>query len=173
MNAVIENILTRRSVRAFEDKKIPREDMEVIVKAGQYAPSAVNRQGFQITVLQNDDIIRDLYTAIPKYMEGLKAPYTFYDCKNLVLISDEADMEIGQMDCACVAENIFLAAHSMGIGSVWINQLRNISDGEDVRAALTKAGVPTNHKVWVIAALGYASGPVADKEKTAKIHWCE
>ena len=173
MNAVIENILTRRSIRSFEDKKIPREDMELIVKAGQYAPSAMNMQTFQLTVVQNEEVIRKLYTAIPKYMDGLQEGYNFYGCMNLVLISDKEGKEIGQMDCACVAENIFLAAHSLGIGSVWINQLRQTSDGPEVRAALTEAGVPADHRVWVIAALGYASAPAQLKEKTAAVHWCE
>ena len=44
MNEVMENILTRRSVRAFLEKEIPMEELEQIVKAGAYAPSAMNRQ---------------------------------------------------------------------------------------------------------------------------------
>ena len=174
MNAVIENILTRRSYRSFTDRKIAREDLELIAKAGQYAPSAMNRQTFQITVVTNEEIIKKLYTAIPKYMDGIDpATYCFYNSKHLMLISDLASSEIGQMDCACVAENIFLAANSLDIGSVWINQLRNTSDGEEVRAALTEAGVPADHRVWVIAALGYPTQKITDKEKTAKIHFCE
>lgn len=173
MNAVIENILTRRSIRAYEDKKISREELELIVKAGRYAPSAMNKQTFQITVLQNQEIIKKLYTAIPKYMDGLKEDYNFYGSKTLILVSDEQDKEIGQMDCACVAENMFLAAHSIGIGSVWINQFRNTCEGAEVRSALTEAGVPENHRVWVVAAMGYPKAPAEPKEKIAKIHWCE
>ena len=45
--------------------------------------------------------------------------------------------------------------------------------GPEVRAALTEAGVPADHRVWVIAALGYASAPAQLKEKTAAVHWCE
>ena len=57
MNAVIENILKRRSIRSFSEQKISREDLELIAKAGQYAPSAMNQQTFQITVVTNEDII--------------------------------------------------------------------------------------------------------------------
>ena len=174
MNAVLENILTRRSYRAFTEQKIAKEDLELIAKAGQYAPSAMNRQTFQITVITNEEIIKKLYTAIPKYMDGIDASkYNFYGSKHLMLVSDLASSEIGQMDCACVAENIFLAANSLGIGSVWVNQLRNTSDGEEVRAALTEAGVPADHRVWVICALGYPVEKITDKEKVAKIHFCE
>ena len=51
MNEVMENILTRRSVRAFLEKEIPMEELEQIVKAGAYAPSAMNRQTWKFTVL--------------------------------------------------------------------------------------------------------------------------
>ena len=40
MNAVMENLLTRRSTRDFQDKEIPRQELEQILKAAQYAPSA-------------------------------------------------------------------------------------------------------------------------------------
>lgn len=174
MNAVIENILSRRSYRAFADKKIEKADLELIAKAGQYAPSAMNRQTFQITVVTNEEVIKKLYTAIPKYMNGIDAAtYNFYNSKHLMIVSDLASSEIGQMDCACVAENIFLAAESLGIGSVWINQLRNTSDGEEVRAAMTEAGIPADHRAWVICALGYPVEKITHKDKTAKIHFCE
>lgn len=72
------------------------------------------------------------------------------------------------MDCACALENIFLAAKSLGIGSCWINQLRQTCDDPDVRAFLTKLGVPENHKVYGCAALGYASADAPVKEKKVK-----
>lgn len=171
MNAVIENILTRRSIRSFKAEKVSRAELELMTKAGQYAPSAMNKQTFQITAVQNADIIKRLYTAIPKYMEGLN-DYNFYGANTLLLISDLKDKEIGQMDCACVAENIFLAAHSLGVGTVWINQFRDTSDCPEVRAALHDAGVPDEHRVWVAVAAGYpAENPT--KEKTATIKFCE
>ncbi len=171
MNAVIENILTRRSIRAFTPEKVKKAELELMAKAGQYAPSAMNKQTFQITVVQSADIIKRLYTAIPKYMEGL-TDYNFYGANTLILISDIKDKEIGQMDCACVAENIFLAGHSLGVGTVWINQFRDTSDCPDVRAALTAAGVPENHRVWTAVAAGYPN-ETPTKEKTATVKFCE
>ena len=43
MNAVMDNLLGRRSIRAFEDRQIPREELDQILKAAQYAPSATKR----------------------------------------------------------------------------------------------------------------------------------
>ena len=60
MNEVMENILTRRSVRAFLEKEIPMEELEQIVKAGAYAPSAMNRQTWKFTVLTDREKIGKL-----------------------------------------------------------------------------------------------------------------
>lgn len=72
------------------------------------------------------------------------------------------------LDCACALENIFLAAKSLGIGSCWINQLGQTCDDPDVRAFLTKLGVPESHKVYGCAALGYAPADAPVKEKKVK-----
>lgn len=62
----------------------------------------------------------------------------------------------------------FLAAKSLGIGSCWINQLGQTCDDPDVRAFLTKLGVPESHKVYGCAALGYAPADAPVKEKKVK-----
>ena len=64
MNAVMENLLTRRSTRAFVNKEIPGEELDQILKAAQYAPSAMNRQTWQFTVVRSREKIRELSAAI-------------------------------------------------------------------------------------------------------------
>ena len=83
----------------------------------------------------------------------------------LVIVSNEPTQWWAAMDCACALENIFLAAKSLGIGSCWINQLGQTCDDPDVRAFLTKLGVPESHKVYGCAALGYAPADAPVKEK--------
>lgn len=86
----------------------------------------------------------------------------------LVIVSNEPTQWWAAMDCACTLENIFLAAKSLGIGSCWINQLGQTCDDPDVRAFLTKLGVPESHKVYGCAALGYAPADAPVKEKKVK-----
>ena len=54
----MEGLLTRRSVRKFEDKPVPKEILEQLVKAGEYAPSAHNTRPWEFLVLQNKDILK-------------------------------------------------------------------------------------------------------------------
>ena len=86
----------------------------------------------------------------------------------LVIVSNEPTQWWAGMDCACAIENMFLAAHSLGIGSCWINQLGTTCDDPEVRAFITSLGVPENHKVYGCVALGYADSKIPMKEKKVK-----
>nr|MCR4925848.1 nitroreductase family protein [Clostridiales bacterium] len=83
------------------------------------------------------------------------ADYNFYGATTLILASSEKTNPHRKEDCACALENMFLAATSVGVGSVWINQLKNICDIPSVRAILDEVKLPENHAVFGVAALGY------------------
>lgn len=168
MNQVIENILSRRSIRAFGERKIPKEDLEILVKCALYAPSARNLQTWRFTVLTEREDIDGLASVIGKALgrEG----YDMYRPAALIIPSNRADSPYGRDDNACALENIFLAAHSLGIGSVWINQLNGICDEEEVRKVLAKFEIPSDHTVYGMAALGYsAEAEVKKVEKTGEV----
>lgn len=159
MNSVIENILTRRSIRAFTDQEISREDIDLLVKAALYAPSARNLQTWRFTVLTKKEDIKELSEAIGKVLE--RDGYNMYNPSLVIIPSNKKDSPYGRDDNACALENIFLAAHSMGIGSVWINQLNGISDDPEIRKVLNRFEIPEEHVIFGIAALGYS----AEEEK--------
>lgn len=155
MNEVIQNIKTRRSVRSFADKRISDEDLREIAEAGMFAPSGMNRQTWQFTIVHNQEKIKALAVAIAEVLG--RSGYNFYTPDALIIPSNVADSAWGRDDNACALQNIFLAAHSLGIGSVWINQLRDICDNPKIRPLLRDLGIPDNHIVYGLAALGYAA----------------
>ena len=89
MNAVMENLLTRRSIRAFEDRPIPKEELDQILKAAQYAPSAMNRQTWQFTVLRSRAKIQELAAAIGKALG--RENYTMYEPQTIIITSNLRD----------------------------------------------------------------------------------
>lgn len=168
MNTVIENILTRRSVRAFTEKEISKEDIDILVKCALYAPSARNLQTWKFTVLTKKEDIRELASVMGKALgrEG----YDMYSPVALIIPSNKADSPFGRDDNACALQNIFLAAHSLGIGSVWINQLNGICGEPEVRKVLNKFEIPEDHIVFGMAALGYAAdAQTKTVEKTGEV----
>lgn len=155
MNEILKNIVTRRSVRKFSAEAIPEDVINDIITAGLYAPSAMNTQYWQFTVVSNKEKLVELQKAIAKALD--RPDYgRFYNAPLFIIVSVPADYRLGDVDTACVLENMFLAAHADGVGSVWINQLRDCCNDADVRKVLTSLGVPEDHVCYGSAAIGYA-----------------
>lgn len=167
MNETLNTILTRRSTRKFSEKPIPEDEMELIVQAALHAPSGMGLQTWQFTVVRSREKIQMLAAAVEKTLD--RQGYDMYQPQVLVIPSNEKESRFGREDDACAMENMFLAAHSLGIGSVWINQLQGICDEPAIRRILTSFGVPSDHVVYGMAALGYAADTKKDKERTGKV----
>lgn len=146
-NEVLENIKARRSVRTYTEQQVSAGDLNLILEAAAYAPSGMNFQTWHFTAIQDAAVLTELN-------EKIKGAFAKSD-----------DPWWAPMDCACALQNIFLAAKSLGIGSCWINQLGQTCDDPDVRAFLTRLGIPENHRVYGCAALGYAPADAPVKEK--------
>ena len=153
MNETMKTILERRSIRSFSDKMVSEEILKELADAAMHAPSGRCRKTWQFTVVSNQEMINKLTETIAKVLG--RDGYDMYKPTALIIPSNQRESEFGMEDNACALENIFLAAWSYGVGSVWINQLRNICDEPEIRAILNKLGIPDNHVVYGLAALGY------------------
>ena len=153
MNEVMQAILSRRSIRQFTDQEVPKEVLADLAQAALHAPSGMGKKTWKFTVISNREKIRALAEAMAKVLgrEG----YNMYDPTALIIPSNLRDSRFGMEDNACALENIFLAAYSYDLGSVWINQMRDICDDSQIRAILTEMGIPADHVVYGMAALGY------------------
>lgn len=164
-NEVLQNILTRRSTRMFKEEQIKDEELDLILKAAEYAPSGMNKQSWQFTVLQGKEKIEALAKAVREELKRDEG-YNFYAPPTLIMVSNDKDNTNGLADCSCALENIFLMANSLQIGSCWINQLKNICDKPKIREVLRSFSIPDNHIVWGMAAIGY--GDMEPKEHPRK-----
>ena len=133
---IIEAIFHRRSVREFTDKPIDRGELRRLVDAAIQAPSAVNRQPWAFTVVNDQQLLDRISREAKKHMLAtlpagtppahfrllLNDPnfHIFYHAPVLVVISTIASSQWDIEDCALAAENLMLAAHAMGLGSCWI-----------------------------------------------------
>ena len=156
MNPVMQAILTRRSIRRFEDKPIPKAILNMILRAGYFAPSGHNMQTWRFTVIEDRQKIDRLKeVTLETARENNVYCYGFENPACIILISNDERNPDGCQDASCAAENIFLAAHSYGIGSVWLNALMTLRKKEPAKQILDEFGIPKNHVIWCMAALGY------------------
>ena len=166
MNETMKTILTRRSIRSFQEKPIPEEDVKQLVDAALHAPSGMGKQTWKFTVVMNREKIQKPAKAIGAALG--RDGYDMYQPEVLIIPSNLKESPFGREDNACALENIFLAAHSLGIGSVWINQLQGICDQPEIRAILKEFEIPDDHVVYGMAPLGYGDGEPAPKERTGQ-----
>lgn len=181
MNDIIRNILTRRSVRRFTAQQVLETDLADILTAAQYAPCGSNSQFWHFFILQHAGILEELnqlvrnafaerevdentYVSIRGGKETAKRDdYSFYyHAPTLVVVTNRKTYPNAMADCACALENMQLAAHSLGLGSCWINQLTWFGEEPAIRTVLDRLGVPEDEKVFGALAIGYPAGTVAD-----------
>lgn len=175
VNEVVQNILSRRSIRDFTEEQVPKAVLETILQCGYYAPSGHNMQTWKFTVIQNPEKIEQFRQIVEKVSKEKKVHfYGFNNPKTIVLVSNDRRNADGIQDSSCAVQNMMLAANSYGIGSAWINALMTICDEPEVREMLQGFGIPDTHIVWSTVVMGYPAK--AGKElakKTNVINWVE
>ena len=172
MNEVLETIKKRRSVRRYSATEISRENLDWIIEAGRYAPSANNSQPWHFTVVQNPELLRqadeivrrEMARAPEDYIRKMVSGPSFrvtYGAPVLIVVSGKEDAVAQRVDCAAAMENMLLAARSLGIGSVWLGLMRLFYAQKD---EVAKLGIPPGYAPLYAAAFGY---PADDREPAA------
>ena len=132
MNDTINTIKTRRSVRFYEDKPIPKDMLNTIIRCGTLAPSGFNSQPWRFVVVQSDQVKAKLRSlALPAYKEWLvDAPDAikerqsqindpvYYNAPVIIFVIGKGMTT--DYDCPMACENMMLTARSLGIGSIWV-----------------------------------------------------
>ena len=161
-NEVLKTIESRRSVRAYSADPLTDEEVDAIVNAGLYAPSAANQQSWHLTVIRtkevidrlNEDIKQTLRNSPEKHNQtyGTTADFhVFYNAPLVVLVSGQEGNIAPMADCSAAIQNMLLAAESLGIGSCWIAfTLMHFTD----TTKNTAFGVPHTHKPMFAVAFG-------------------
>lgn len=167
--AVIDAIMTRSSIRKYTTQKIEEEKVETLLKAGMAAPTAGNRQPWDLIVIDE----REVLDAIPPIIKGAHmaagAQLAIAVCGTP---AQSLVPEYWVQDCSAVTENILLAAHAMGLGAVWCGAYPN--NPENKVGALQKLfSLPEETMVLSIIVIGYPDGEihVKNKWKPEKVHY--
>lgn len=168
-DAVIENIMTRTSIRQFTDQPIAKDTLDKIVRAGMAAPSAVNAQPWAFVVVTEKNVL-DSLNAVHSHANLKTATAAVIVCGDMAKAMEGEGREFWVQDCSAATENILLAAHAYGIGAVWCGVY---PIQERVKAVQTVLGMPENIVPLDIITMGYpAENPTPkDKFKSDNIHY--
>lgn len=159
---MIDLLRSRRSIRRYEPKAVPEELCDILVEALLRAPSSRDNQPWEFVVIDDGELLKQLATAKE---HGSR----FLDKASLgiVICADSRQSDVWVEDCSIAAILVQMTAHSLGLGSCWIQirkrkQSATCSSERYVRKVL---GLPAYLKVEAIVSIGY---PAERKEPIAK-----
>lgn len=153
---------TRRSVRQFDGRPVPREALERIVDAGRLATTARNEQPWEFVVVTQPERLR-MFAALTDYGR-------FIAEAGACIVVFCKDTKYYLEDGCAATENILVAATALGLQSCWV-----AGDKKGYAPAVAKlAGVPEGFKLVSMIALGYETKPAPmpkKRELKGVLHW--
>lgn len=160
MSDFLEVIRTRSSIRAYEDTALSGEQIEQLVEAALFAPTAANRQEFHVSVVKKGNPVLDEIE--DERNKGNSVPNNFYyDAPLVLFISADKTFRWSELDAGIVVENVHLAAHSLGLGSLIIGCIKDALTQDKAPYFAKKLDFPENYEFKIAIAVGY---PATTKE---------
>lgn len=183
MNEAIKNMLERRTIRKYKPDQIPEDTLQTILEVALYAPCAGSRQSCVIAVCQdarlNDELgavnkggfhgrmsTPDVYVSKdqPSIADDPLLPSAFYSAPTVLTLFAPKNFVYSEIDCAVAAENIMLAAHSLGIGSCMVGRAEHTFMCEPGQKLLRDWDIAEHLEPKMHVVLGYP----ASTQATAK-----
>jgi nitroreductase len=174
MNEVIATIKERRSIRQYDTRQISSKDLDAVLEAALFAPTAMNQQKWHFCAVQSKAVLKrmvqitrqnKLDSDVPMLVRAAESTdyHTYYGAPTVVIVSGEKGARFAAFDCAAAAQNIVLAAQSLGIGSCILTSAGFLFASGEGEAMQKELGIPKNYEHICSIALGYNGGekPIA------------
>lgn len=174
-NAVIENIMSRRSIRKYKAQPVEREVLNTIMECGINAPNAINRQAWEVRVIDNKEAVAKFYSALQQGNPQAQANAiegSFRGAPVLVIVANDTTFKFSPLDCGIMCENIMLSAWSMGVGSVCLGS--PVDFIKNSPQAMQMLGFSENYEPLICIGLGYPDEtPAAKPRDTGKVKFID
>jgi nitroreductase len=174
MNEVMKALLERRSIRKFKAEMPKKEDIEQIIEAGLYAPNGMGYQNTIMVAVTNKEL-REKLRKDNCEIGGYGDTDPFYGAPLIIIVLAKKDWYNARYDGALVMGNLMLAAHSLGLGSIWINRAYQEFERDDYKKLLKDIGIEGEWEGVGHCAIGYIDGEVPEpaKRKENRVYWVE
>ena len=174
MNAVIDNIMSRRSIRNYKQQAVSRDTLMKIMECGINAPNGQNKQSWEVRVVDTNKAMDEIKALINKGQEKDLAS-CFRDAPVMVFIALDVGYDFSAYDCGLLAQNIVLSANSLGVGSICLGSpVRIILDSPNRDKILSKLGFSEGYELSLCVGLGYPNEqPEAKPRDRSKVQFVD
>lgn len=129
-----EILVKRRSIRSYSNKDIDNSLVEKIIEAGSLAPSAMNKQPWNLVVVKDIDLKNKIADRLISFNEKFERTANVIKTAPVIILvfnEDKDDLVFSTSSNAAFIENMLLKATDLGISSLWIGLVNHIE--EDVK----------------------------------------
>ena len=175
MNEIIKAMKDRRSIRKFKSELPSKADLEQMVEAGLYAANGMGKQATKIIVV-TDKKLRDKISEMNRKIGGWDEGFDpFYGAPAMLIVLSEKDWRNKVYDGSLVMGNLMLAAHSLGLGSIWIHRAKEEFESDEGKEILKQLGIEGEWEGIGHCAVGYMDGelPHPAPRKEGRVVWAE
>lgn len=182
-NAVVENIMNRRSIRKYQPEQVSQAQLDTIIQCGINAPSALNKQSWEVRIVQNPELLHKINSifvenAKGKSLQGSAARAqeegfsVFHGAPTLIVVAKDKNNPYSAIDCGLFAQNILLSAESMNIGTCVVGNIAGIFNRPASKDLCEAIGLSDSYEVVFGIALGYKDEqPQAKARDTSKVKY--
>lgn len=158
MNAELQALKERRSVRKYKADMVPQELIDQVIDAGLYAAGGHGTQEVIIVAVTNKEV-RDKLAQMNREILGTSID-SFYGAPVVLVVLGPKSNKLTPYDGSLVMGNLMQAAHAVGLGSCWINRAKEEFASEEGKQLLKEWGIEGEYEGVGHCILGYADGPV-------------
>lgn len=179
----------RRSIRSYQQKSVPRDIIDQILEAGVWAPTGMGSEPWRFVIIENKELIKYVSEETKQILAKMNYPAAqriasakedtiCYNAPVLILICAEKDAEhptnehVRLLDSVLAAENMFLKAYELGLGTCYMGFVSALADNPTV---MKRLGVPDDCRMIVPFILGYPKEKPHPKtrQKPRIVHWAQ
>ena len=175
-NEAIENMMARRSIRAYKATPVGRDTLTRIMECAINAPSGQNRQSWEIRIVDNPATLAEMSEAMGQaHPDNDFAPGCFRGAPVMVVIARDTSYDFSAYDCGLMAQNMMLSAWSLGVGSICLGSpVRFLTDNEICRPLVESLGFSDGYEFCLCVGLGYAmESPEAKPRDMGKVKFMD
>ena len=172
-NETLETIKNRRSCRAYKPEQITNEELDAVLEAGTYAASAMGRQSAKIVVV-HDAAARAQLTRMNAAVMGRDTD-PMYGAPTILVVLADAHAANAVPDGSLVMGNLMLAAHALGLGSIWIHRAKEEFERPEYKQLLKDLGIEGKWEGIGHCVVGTIDGeaPQPAPRRDGRVFWAE
>lgn len=180
-NAVVENILNRRSIRSYKAEQVSDAQLDTLIRCAIHAPSALNKQPWEVRIIQSPELLQAINAGFVRYAEGKNLPGSaskahtqgfsvFHGAPTLLVIAADEKNAYSAVDCGLMGQNVLLAAQSMQLGTCVVGSVVAFLNTPEAASLVSSLNLPEGYRLLYTIAVGYPNeSPEAKPRDASKV----